>query len=116
MVVVDTSFISLKLLLPAITHWLQPDADLVTLIKPQFEAGRDEIGKGGVVKNRDIHIRVIQEILSFARQQQFSIRGLTVSPLKGPAGNVEFLAWFARDNDNQPESLEINQLIASVFG
>src|SRR5689334_24398704 len=89
MVVVDAAFISLKLLLPTITDWLQPQADLVTLIKPQFEAGRDEVGKGGVVKNRDVHIRVIREILSFAQQQQLSIRGLTVSPLKGPAGNVE---------------------------
>ena len=113
MVVVDASFISLKLLLPVIMHWMQPDADLITLIKPQFEAGREEVGKGGVVKNRDIHIRVIQEILSFARQQQFSIRGLTVSPLKGPAGNVEFLAWYARDN--QLESLEIDHLIATIF-
>lgn len=113
MVVVDAAFISLKLLLPTITHWLQPQADLVTLIKPQFEAGRNEVGKGGVVKNRDIHIRVIHEILSFAHQQQYSIRGLTVSPLKGPAGNVEFLAWFARDN--QVESLGIDHLIASIF-
>jgi 23S rRNA (cytidine1920-2'-O)/16S rRNA (cytidine1409-2'-O)-methyltransferase len=110
--VVDASFISLRLLLPTIKNWLLPEADIITLIKPQFEAGRDEIGKGGVVKNRDIHIRVIREILSFATQQHFAIRGLTVSPLKGPAGNVEFLAWLAQGY--QLESLEIETLIAST--
>jgi 23S rRNA (cytidine1920-2'-O)/16S rRNA (cytidine1409-2'-O)-methyltransferase len=114
MVVVDASFISLKILLPTIVHWLKPDADLVTLIKPQFEAGRDEVGKGGVVKNRDTHIHVVRKILDFALQQQFAIRGLTTSPLKGPAGNIEFLAWLARGNES--DSLEIDDLIASVFG
>ncbi|MEO8607638.1 MAG: TlyA family RNA methyltransferase [Chloroflexota bacterium] len=113
MVVVDASFISLKLLLPTIAHWLLPDAEIVTLIKPQFEAGKDEVGKGGVVKNRDTHMHVINEILFFAHQQQFSIRGLTTSPLKGPAGNIEFLAWLARDN--RLESHAIDDLIASVF-
>jgi 23S rRNA (cytidine1920-2'-O)/16S rRNA (cytidine1409-2'-O)-methyltransferase len=91
--VVDASFISLKLLLPAIKRWLAPHADVIPLIKPQFEAGRDDVGKGGVVRDPRIHMRVIQETLEFASKQGFSIRDLTISPIKGPAGNIEFLAW-----------------------
>jgi 23S rRNA (cytidine1920-2'-O)/16S rRNA (cytidine1409-2'-O)-methyltransferase len=93
LVVVDVSFISLKLLLPTIKSWLLPEADVIPLIKPQFEAGRDHVGKGGVVKDREIHIRVLCEVLSFAERIGFAIHGLTTSPIKGADGNVEFLAW-----------------------
>jgi 23S rRNA (cytidine1920-2'-O)/16S rRNA (cytidine1409-2'-O)-methyltransferase len=93
LVVIDASFISLRLLLPPIKGWLTPKADIIPLIKPQFEAGRGDVGKGGVVKDRQIHIRVLTEILSFASEQGFSIKGLIPSSIKGPAGNIEFLAW-----------------------
>jgi 23S rRNA (cytidine1920-2'-O)/16S rRNA (cytidine1409-2'-O)-methyltransferase len=112
--VVDASFISLKLLLPAIKNWMLPQADIITLIKPQFEAGKDEVGKGGVVRDRVTHFRVIEEVLLFAVQQNFVVYGLTVSPLKGPAGNTEFLAWFAWGSDSQGVT-DINGLIASVL-
>ncbi len=95
LVVVDASFISLKILLPTIKQWLKPQADLITLIKPQFEAGKGDVGKGGVVRSGDIHARVINEVINFAAMQGFALAGLTVSPIKGPAGNTEFLAWFA---------------------
>ncbi len=95
LVVVDASFISLKLLLPTIKNWLQPTADLILLIKPQFEAGREDVGKGGVVRDSQIHTRVLHEILNFAMDQNFQIQGLTPSPLKGPAGNTEFLTWLS---------------------
>lgn len=91
--VVDASFISLRLLLPVILGWLTPQADLVTLVKPQFEAGRKDVGKGGVVKNHDVHKRVLIEVLSVAAQIGLQPSGLIRSPLKGPAGNIEFLAW-----------------------
>lgn len=94
LVVVDASFISLRLLLPAIRGWLKPQADIIALIKPQFEAGRRDVGKGGVVRDQAVHRRVLEEILTFASDQGFSILGLTRSPIKGPAGNIEFLAWF----------------------
>ncbi len=113
LVVADASFISLKLLLPAIKNWLTPQADVVTLVKPQFEAGKQDVGKGGVVKDSVIHARVLEEVLLFAREQGFAIRGLTTSPLKGPAGNIEFLAWLGWGNNG--ESHDIHTLIQSVI-
>lgn len=94
LVVVDASFISLKILLPAIQKWLTPEADIITLIKPQFEAGKQDIGKGGVVRSSAIHARVIHEIIEFSIKAGLQLAGLTISPIKGPAGNIEFLAWF----------------------
>jgi len=114
LVTIDASFISLKLLLPSIRRWLSPQADVIALIKPQFEAGRQDVGKGGVVKDRAIHARVIEEILTFAVQESFSVKGLTTSPLKGPAGNVEFLAWLAW-GDGQGNSLDILSLIQTTI-
>lgn len=93
LVVIDASFISLRLLLPTIQGWLTEKADVVTLIKPQFEAGQDDVGKGGVVRDPKVHTRVLSEVLNFAQGMEFSPCGLIKSPLKGPAGNVEFLAW-----------------------
>jgi len=111
LVVIDASFISLKLLLPTIKGWMLPQADLIMLIKPQFEAGKKDVGKGGVVKNTDVHERVIREVLEFSVGLGFGVRGLTTSPLKGPAGNIEFLAWL-RLGDEVPENLDtwINSL------
>lgn len=92
---VDASFISLRLLLPVIKGWLTPQANLIPLIKPQFEAGPQDVGKGGVVRDHTIHARVLNEVLGFATENGFTVRGLITSPLKGPAGNTEFLAWLA---------------------
>lgn len=92
LVVVDASFISLRLLLPRIKTWLKPEADVIALIKPQFEAGKGDVGKGGVVRDPDIHSRVIHEVIDDARSHGFVLVDLTISPIKGPAGNVEFLA------------------------
>lgn len=89
----DASFISLRLLLPTIKHWLTAHADVIPLIKPQFEAGIHDVGKGGVVRDPQVHARVLEEVLTFAQAQGFTVRGLIRSPLIGPAGNVEFLAW-----------------------
>jgi 23S rRNA (cytidine1920-2'-O)/16S rRNA (cytidine1409-2'-O)-methyltransferase len=113
LVVIDASFISLRLLLPVIKGWLTPQADIIALIKPQFEAGKEDVGKGGVVRDSRIHRRVLQEILFFAQSQALAIRGLTISPLKGPAGNIEFLAWLSQGYADQ-QSLEIASLIETV--
>lgn len=94
LVVIDASFISLRLLLPVVKNWLQTQANVIPLIKPQFEAGREDVGKGGVVKDREVHRRVIEDILTFAQEIGYIPAGLTKSPLRGPAGNIEFLAWF----------------------
>jgi 23S rRNA (cytidine1920-2'-O)/16S rRNA (cytidine1409-2'-O)-methyltransferase len=102
---IDASFISLKILLPVVKAWFgpaQPEApgpgektgEAVALIKPQFEAGRKDVAKGdGVVRDPDIHRRVLSEVLSFAEGQGWGVTGLIESPLRGPKGNIEFLAW-----------------------
>lgn len=102
-VAIDASFISLRLLLPVITGWLDTRADIIPLIKPQFEAGQADVGKGGVVRDQRVHVRVLGEILTFAAETGFTVRGLIRSPLKGPAGNVEFLAWLTW-GDDQPSA------------
>ncbi|MBC8098093.1 MAG: TlyA family RNA methyltransferase [Armatimonadetes bacterium] len=109
--VIDASFISLKLLLPVCKSWLTPGADIITLIKPQFEAGRQDVGKGGVVRDAAIHARVLHEVLSFAQAPTgLQVGGLIPSPLLGPAGNREFLAWF-RHAPVLESALDIDLLI-----
>lgn len=90
---IDVSFISLRLVLPAVQRLITPDAWIVALVKPQFEAGPQQVGKGGVVRDPAIHDRVVQGIQDAARSLGLTPRGLTRSPITGPAGNVEFLLW-----------------------
>lgn len=92
-VVIDVSFISLRLVLPVVRAWLSADAHVIALIKPQFEAGRRDVGKGGVVRAAEVHRRVLLDVLEAAQSMGFAICGLIASPLRGAAGNVEFLAW-----------------------
>ena len=89
--VMDVSFISIKLVLPAVKALLKPDADLICLIKPQFEAGREEVGKKGVVRDRTVHEHVIHGILDFAPEIGLTVMGLDFSPIKGPEGNIEYI-------------------------
>ena len=89
--VMDVSFISIKLVLPAVKALLKPDADLICLIKPQFEAGREEVGKKGVVRDRAVHEHVIHSILNFAPEIGLTVMGLDFSPIKGPEGNIEYI-------------------------
>jgi 23S rRNA (cytidine1920-2'-O)/16S rRNA (cytidine1409-2'-O)-methyltransferase len=110
--VIDTSFISVRLLLPVIKQWLTAYADVIPLIKPQFEAGKSDVGKGGVVRDPHVHARVLDEVLTFAQREGFAVRGLIRSPLKGPAGNVEFLAWLGLGEEATAEPTD--ELIASV--
>ncbi|NJN16303.1 MAG: TlyA family RNA methyltransferase [Oscillochloris sp.] len=91
--VIDVSFISLKLVLPAIHALITPSAWVVALIKPQFEAGVEQVGKGGVVRDPAVHRAVLRDLLAFALDRGWPPRGLVRSPITGPAGNVEFLAW-----------------------
>ncbi len=95
--VVDVSFISLTLILPPVTTLIEPGGQLVTLIKPQFEAGRENIGKGGVVRDPAVREAVIARIREFGTKTlSLEWLGLCESPVKGPAGNVEFLAWWRK--------------------
>jgi 23S rRNA (cytidine1920-2'-O)/16S rRNA (cytidine1409-2'-O)-methyltransferase len=97
LVVIDVSFISLKLVLPAARAAIQPAGYVVPLIKPQFEAGRSEIGKGGVVRDSAVHQLVIKRVVADAEQIGFATTGMTRSPITGPAGNIEFLALMSLD-------------------
>jgi len=89
--VVDVSFISLKIVLPAIKQLLKPDGQVLCLIKPQFEAGREKVGKKGVVRDPQTHKEVLDNFVALAGELDFTILGLTFSPVKGPEGNIEFL-------------------------
>ncbi|MCG3209621.1 MAG: 16S/23S rRNA (cytidine-2'-O)-methyltransferase TlyA [Anaerolineae bacterium] len=93
LVTIDASFISLKLILPAVKKWLAAPARVIALIKPQFEAGKSQVGKGGVVRNSKTHREVLEKMIAMAGQQEFDVLGLTASPITGPAGNHEFLLY-----------------------
>lgn len=95
---VDVSFISLALILPALRPLLSENGRAVCLIKPQFEAGKEKVGKKGVVRDRAVHREVIEKISAFALQNGFSILGLTYSPVKGPEGNIEYLIYLRRSD------------------
>lgn len=91
----DVSFISLEKILPALRSIIREGADVVTLVKPQFEAGKDQVGPGGVVRDPAVHQAVLDRIRAFGeRESRLEWRGHAVSPLRGPAGNIEFLAWW----------------------
>jgi 23S rRNA (cytidine1920-2'-O)/16S rRNA (cytidine1409-2'-O)-methyltransferase len=114
LVVIDASFISLKIILPAVKKWLAQEADVIALIKPQFEAGKDEVGKGGVVKERHIHKRVIRDIAAFAEMLNFKIAGLTMSPIKGlKEGNTEFLIWLHQGE--RAAAIDLDDTIQTVL-
>jgi 23S rRNA (cytidine1920-2'-O)/16S rRNA (cytidine1409-2'-O)-methyltransferase len=89
--VVDVSFISLKIVLPAIKALLKQTGQVLCLIKPQFEAGKEKVGKKGVVRDPAVHEEVLENFLALARELEFTVRNLTFSPVKGPEGNIEFL-------------------------
>ncbi len=99
---IDVSFISLDLILPRALNWLAHRGEAVALIKPQFEAGADRVGRCGVVRDRITHRDVIRRVLENATVSGWQILGLTRSPLVGPAGNIEFLAWLGRNTEHPP--------------
>lgn len=92
---VDLSFISLKLVLPALRGLLKEDGKLLCLIKPQFEAGREKVGKKGVVRDAAVHLEVLETVLSFIQENGFFLQDLSFSPLRGPEGNIEYLAYLS---------------------
>lgn len=95
-VCIDASFISLKLLLPNALSWMRKGGDLIALVKPQFEAGRSQVGKKGVVRDAEVHYEVLNTITQAVVHYDWNVSGLMPSPLRGPAGNLEFLIWVNR--------------------
>jgi len=107
--VVDVSFISLKLVLPVIQTLLKPNGQIICLIKPQFEAGKDKVGKKGVVRDPSVHEEVLNRFLQLAAELHLTVRNLTFSPVKGPEGNIEFLGHLSMQPDHavQPSVPEL---------
>jgi len=105
---IDVAFISLEKVLPVAKKFLKDDGKIVALIKPQFEAGKDKVGKKGVVKDANIHIEVINKIIAFCRTEKLSIIDLTFSPIKGPEGNIEYLIYLEKNLNNSDNFNEEN--------
>ena len=111
---VDVSFISLALVLPAARNLLTEDGHMVCLIKPQFEAGREKVGKKGVVRDKAVHIEVIEKVIRIAGGLHFKVLGLDYSPIKGPEGNIEYLIYLEkRPEDEAPanEPVDVRQVV-----
>ena len=98
---VDVSFISLKIILPVLRELLKNGGESVCLIKPQFEAGKDKIGKKGVVRDPSVHTEVVENITNFALECGFTIKNLDFSPIKGPEGNIEYLMHIVKTDEPQ---------------
>lgn len=109
-VTIDVSFISLRLILPSAKAWLAEESHIVALVKPQFEAGKADVGKKGIVSDPAVHRRVLNEISDFAQAQGFAIMDLMRSPIKGQKGNTEFLIWL-KTGENVSSSPDFNATI-----
>ncbi len=96
---IDVSFISLKKIMPATLNLLKENGEVVALIKPQFEAGREKVGKKGVVREKETHKEVVYGIVDYLLEQDLNILGVNYSPIKGPEGNREYLVYFTKDKD-----------------
>ncbi|MEI6580508.1 MAG: SAM-dependent methyltransferase, partial [Eubacteriales bacterium] len=111
---VDVSFISLRLILPALLHLLKDGGQAVCLIKPQFEAGKDKIGKKGVVRDSSVHIEVIKTICAFTIEIGFSIFKIDFSPIKGPEGNIEYLMYIKKTETHENLcEINVEDIVAS---
>lgn len=108
LLVSDLSFISLEKVIPNLKTLLNPEFhEMICLIKPQFEAGKELVEKGGVVRDKNIHIQVIQSVINCVKSLGYSIKGLTYSSIKGPAGNIEYLIWFSTEgSEDNYENIE----------
>lgn len=113
-ITIDVSFISLTKVLPVAYQFLREEGDLIALIKPQFEAGPGQVGKQGVVRDAQVHQRVLLNICVFATQAGYSLCGLSYSPITGPKGNIEFLIHLRKQRDQMSVAVDQEQLVANV--
>ena len=109
---IDVSFISLKLIFPALYPLLREGGEIACLIKPQFEAGREKVGKKGVVRDPAVHLEVLQQFLQHAKENNFTVLGITYSPIRGPEGNIEYLG-FLRKSDEPDAIPELSDVVAA---
>ncbi len=96
---IDVSFISLKLIFPALYGLLRQGGEIACLIKPQFEAGREKVGKKGVVRDPKVHLEVLENFLNHAKDNHFTVLGITYSPIRGPEGNIEYLGYLRKSEE-----------------
>mgnify|MGYP004517488221 FL=1 len=108
---IDVSFISLTKVLPPVKELLTDDGEIVCLIKPQFEAGREKVGKKGVVRDQKVHVEVVEMIVDFARQIGFKTLDLNYSPIKGPEGNIEYLLYITKDQTKENKEFDIKAMV-----
>lgn len=113
--VMDLSFISIRLILPVLGGLLKPDGQVICLIKPQFEAGKADVGKKGVVRDRAVHERVLHEMVEFFPTAGYTLMGLDYSPIRGPEGNIEYLAYLKRGTA-EGITPDITAIVASSHG
>lgn len=112
---VDVSFISLKLILPALRGILKPDGQVVCLVKPQFEAGREKVGKKGVVRDPAVHLEVLRQFLQNAHEADFTVKEMTFSPIRGPEGNIEYLGHLCV-GAGEPWNGDLSALVEASHG
>ena len=110
-VTIDVAFISLSLVLPAVYKIVKDNGFIIALIKPQFEAGKENVGKNGVVKDAAVHRQVIQKVIQEARETGFSVQGLDYSPIKGPEGNIEYLLYLDKNGQDNFADGEIEKIV-----
>lgn len=113
---IDVAFISLDKILPAVHKILKDDGFVIALIKPQFEAGKENVGKKGVVRDAKVHEMVINNVIAFAKEEGFGIAGLDFSPIKGPEGNIEYLLHLTLGNDDAVSMTYVSELVGRSHG
>lgn len=113
---IDVAFISLDKILPAVHKILKEDGFVITLIKPQFEAGKENVGKKGVVRDARVHEQVINNVIAFAKEEGFGIAGLDFSPIKGPEGNIEYLLHLTLGADDAVSPAFVAELVGKSHG
>ena len=113
---IDVAFISLDKILPAAKKLLAEDGAVLALVKPQFEAGKENVGKKGVVRDAKIHAEVIRKILLIARSEGLIPAGLDYSPIKGPEGNIEFLLYLTMQGEDKVDETKVDQVVAASHG
>jgi 23S rRNA (cytidine1920-2'-O)/16S rRNA (cytidine1409-2'-O)-methyltransferase len=112
---IDVSFISLALVLPVAKQLLKPEGEIVALIKPQFEAGREKVGKKGVVRDPSVHREVIEKVIRLAQSMELSVKGIDFSPVKGPEGNLEYLLYLKKGEKRRDILFDIGDVVDKSY-
>lgn len=114
---IDVSFISLKLILPVLKTLLVAKSDVIALVKPQFEAGREQVGKKGIVRDKKVHVAVLEKIIHFSMEEGYKVKGISFSPITGGDGNIEFLLhlhWDEQPNDKESDFTHLIKEIVTL--